>query len=287
MIRPFVKWAGGKSRVLPDLLPHLPKAHCLVEPFVGGASVFLNTDYRRYVLGDINADLIALYRHVKNDTEAVITMARHFFETGNSLEAYATYRDIFNLTPASIYRAALFLYLNRHGYNGLCRYNQNGRYNVPYGKYKAPYFPELEIRQFAEKANDTKALFLCCSFKNTLNVVSNDSVIYCDPPYLPDNDTADFTQYYTRPFTPDDHQQLVNSLLDAHRKYHVPIVVSNSDTPATREIYKSFRLSEINVMRSISADSNNRKTAKEVIGIMSPVIGDATYNTMVNAGVFQ
>ncbi|MBP2850545.1 Dam family site-specific DNA-(adenine-N6)-methyltransferase [Dickeya oryzae] len=126
MIRSFIKWAGGKTRVLPDLLPHLPDADCLIEPFVGGASVFLNTEYRRYVLADINADLINLYRVATRHTDELISYARGLFAHGNSADAYADNRNLFNsLSPsASVEKAALFLYLNRHGFNGVCRYNQ-------------------------------------------------------------------------------------------------------------------------------------------------------------------
>ncbi|EKR6371647.1 Dam family site-specific DNA-(adenine-N6)-methyltransferase [Salmonella enterica] len=272
MTRSLLKWPGGKSRVMPELLSHLPKAGCLVEPFVGGASVFLNTDYRRYILADINPDLIRLYREVKSNPELVIDLARPLFATGNSKEEYLRNRRIFNGTKGllDVARAALFLYLNRHGYNGVVRYNQSGGYNVPFGQHKtAPYFPEAEIRQFAEKANDTKAIFLCSSFQNTIKVMAGtDEAIYCDPPYLPASETANFTQYHTEPFTEDNHRQLVQALLEVNRKHGVKVVISNSDTEATRAIYQPFKMHEISVQRSVSTDKDNRQKAKEVIGVL-------------------
>lgn len=272
MIRSLLKWPGGKSRVMPELLPHLPKAGCLVEPFVGGASVFLNTDYRRYILADINPDLIRLYREVKSNPELVIDLARPLFATGNSKEEYLQNRRIFNNTKGllDVARAALFLYLNRHCYNGVVRYSKRTGFNVNFGQHKtAPYFPETEIRQFAEKSNDTKAIFLCSSFQNTLKVmVGTDEAIYCDPPYLPASDTANFTQYHTEPFTEKNHRQLAAELLEVNRKYGAPVVISNSDTETTREIYHHFRLHEIDVQRSVSTDASNRQKAKEVIGVL-------------------
>lgn len=145
MIRQFIKWAGGKTRVLPDLLPHLPKADCLIEPFVGGASVFLATEYRRYVLADINQDLINLYREVTRYPDLVIDAARELFNSKNSPQGYNEVRAAFNkqvgtvksgglrygAEMACIMRAAQFLYLNRHGYNGLCRYSRKTGFNVP------------------------------------------------------------------------------------------------------------------------------------------------------------
>lgn len=285
MIRSLLKWPGGKSRVMPRLLPHLPKADCLVEPFVGGASVFLNTDYRRYVLADINPDLINLYRCVTSYMDLVIETAQEIFEKFNDAEGYGKIRTAFNTqrrsarkcahTLENIGRAAQFLYLNRHCYNGVCRYSKKTGFNVPFGKYKSVYFPDNEIRLFAEKANDTKAIFLCAPFERSLQVVTGgDVLVYCDPPYLPESKTANFTQYHTKPFTEDNHRQLVQALLEVNRKHGVKVVISNSDTEATREIYHRFRLHEINVQRSVSTDTSNRQRAKEVIGTLGLSILD-------------
>ncbi|HIC4711134.1 TPA: DNA adenine methylase, partial [Salmonella enterica subsp. enterica serovar Thompson] len=142
MIRSLVKWPGGKGRVMSDLLPILPKADCLVEPFVGGASVFLNTEYRRYILGDINPDLINLYRQITRWPDAVIDAARPLFKVYGDKDGYKWIRGDFNARAhdllssrnvfedgpdtGKILRAAQFLYLNRHGYNGVVRYNQQG-----------------------------------------------------------------------------------------------------------------------------------------------------------------
>ncbi len=274
MIRPFIKWAGGKTRVLPDLLPILPKGDCLIEPFVGGASVFLNTDYRRYVLADINPDLINLYQCAAFDTELLISTARNLFSSGNNVDTYNSNRLGFNQkkTNSSTVTAALFLYLNRHGFNGLCRYNNNGDFNIPFGKYRNPYFPEHEIRLFAEKANDTATLFICADFKETLLVHTEPGfVIYCDPPYLPASETANFTQYHTSSFTSDHHRELVELLWGVHRETAAPVVISNSDTPATREIYQHYQFHEISVSRSLGASVASRKKAGEVIGVLNKV----------------
>lgn len=291
MIRSLVKWPGGKIRVIPDLLQHLPKADCLIEPFVGGASVFLNTEYRRYVLGDINPDLINLYRQITHWPDEVIDYARYLFKAYGDKDGYKWVRDDFNtrardcMAPHNMFengpdvgkvvRAAQFLYLNRHGYNGVVRYNRQGGYNVPFGKHKSPpYFPEEQIRLFSEKANDTKAIFLCCPFQNTIKVMTgSDLVIYCDPPYLPESETANFTQYHSTPFGKKEHRQLVAALLAANRETGASVVISNSDTQKTREIYQPFNLHEISVQRSVSADKNNRNKAREVIGTLGIVEG--------------
>ncbi|MCA6969222.1 Dam family site-specific DNA-(adenine-N6)-methyltransferase [Pectobacterium carotovorum] len=272
MIRPFIKWAGGKTRVLPDLLPLLPKGDCLIEPFVGGASVFLNTDYSHYVLADINGDLIELYQAAKDDPDELIWRASTLFRNGNSAQAYEENRRRYNryiTCPFDPARPALFLYLNRHCFNGLCRYNRKGEFNVPFGRYKKVYFPEVEIRLFAEKARDTKAVFLDAHFSQTLKYKAKAGrVIYCDPPYLPASDTSNFTQYHFGSFTTDNHQQLADELMVANRKTGCAVVISNSDTPATREIYQGFEFHKIAVQRSISANAISRGAAKEVIGVL-------------------
>lgn len=288
MIRPFIKWAGGKSRILPQLLQHLQKTDCLVEPFVGSAAVFLNTDYRRYVLADINPDLINLYRFAKRYPDLLIDVARVLFRGGNNTETYAKIRSEFNrsrginsatATEYAPLRAAYFLYLNRHGYNGLCRYNQKGEYNAPFAKNEGePYFPETEIKLFSEKANDTRTIFLCTSFEYTLRSIGGDSsVIYCDPPYLPTSKTANFTQYHTKAFTPAHHRLLAFMLHEINAHHGNGIVISNSDTPETRDIYRHFHLHNINVRRSISSNTKKRDKAREVIGVLMP--NDALANT--------
>ncbi|EAN0852639.1 Dam family site-specific DNA-(adenine-N6)-methyltransferase [Salmonella enterica] len=275
MIRSFLKWPGGKARVMPELQKHLPAGDCLVEPFVGGATVFLNTDYRRYVLGDINPDLINTYRVARRHTEALIDVTNTLFRDCGTEEEYYKARAKFNelrkgdhraLALSEITRAALFIYLNRHCFNGVVRYSERAGFNAPYAKdqKKAPYLPDLEIRQFAEKANDTKALFLCCSFENTLQINIGESlVIYCDPPYLPASKTSNFTEYYGGAFGAGRHRQLSAALTRA-ADAGCRVVLSNSDTPATREIYSQFAMHEISVTRSIAANGKRGKVGEVI-----------------------
>ncbi|WP_422881214.1 Dam family site-specific DNA-(adenine-N6)-methyltransferase [Pantoea agglomerans] len=307
-----LKWPGGKSRVMPKLLPHLPKGDCLIEPFVGGASVFMNTDYRRYVLGDINPHLINFYRVIASDTENFISTARSaLFRDGNNEETYYSTRSMFNdprpaawaLSTWDFTQALRFLYLNRHGYNGMTRYNQQGKFNVPYGRYKAPYFPEREIRLFAEKVRDTRAIFMCADFRTTiLTHAAQDTIIYCDPPYLPASDTANFASYHTAGFGAEQHATLAKTLVNAFNEHGATSVFSGSDTPETRRIYSPFRMHEITARRSVGAKTRNE--ANEVIGCLKicegcdragggmcpdcgPCCGDATYAVMRESGAFD
>ncbi|ECF8073719.1 Dam family site-specific DNA-(adenine-N6)-methyltransferase [Salmonella enterica] len=289
LIRSPLKWAGGKREVVPDLRKHLPKAKCLIEPFVGGGSVFMNTDYDRYALCDSNAALMNFYQHMTYNTAALIDLAWKFFKGGNTPEAYEGNRKTFNEITLShdksrsqyLEWAALFLYLNRHGFNGVYRANLKGEFNVPFGKYDQPYFPYVEMRLFAEKARDTGTRFVCADFRTTIRALTgicpdisfhadklSDAVIYCDPPYLPLSDKDSFTHYNGKAFTENDHRALVAHLIEAEQFYGVKSVISNSDTPATRAIYSPFRLHKLNVKRSVSASTEGRKKAPEVIGVL-------------------
>ncbi|TKU06272.1 Dam family site-specific DNA-(adenine-N6)-methyltransferase [Citrobacter sp. wls828] len=276
MIRSPIKWAGGKTRVMPQLLEHLPKADCLIEPFVGSGTVFMNTEYRRYILCDSNRALINFFRVVTMDTERLINITRSMFHGDNTEDRYYARRTLFNSMQWSdtsrpdqaLLYAALFLYLNRHGFNGLYRTNLRGEFNVPFGKYVAPYFPEKEVRLFAEKASNTKAIFMHSDFRHSIPDVMQlayDAVIYCDPPYIPVSDTSNFTAY-GKPFTLDDHRDLVATLIDANRQHGTRSIISNSDTLETREIYSAFKLHSLSVRRSVSAKS--RDMAGEVIGVL-------------------
>ena len=193
-MRPFLKWAGGKYRMVDRITAVLPKGQRLVEPFVGSGALFLNSDYSTYLLADINQDLINLFNMVKEQGEDFIRYAASYFiPMNNDKEAYYELRTLFNESIDVRERSALFLYLNRYGFNGLCRYNKSGKFNVPFGQYKKPYFPTNELHYFHEKAQ--KATFVCEDFETVMNSLEQGDVVYCDPPYVPLSQTAHFTSY--------------------------------------------------------------------------------------------
>lgn len=170
----------GKYPLLDDIKKHLPEGECLIEPFVGAGSVFLNTDFSRYITADINSDLISLYNIVKLRTDEYVAEARKLFTLeNNNPDVYYQFRAEFNQSQDPFRRALLFLYLNRHGYNGLCRYNLRGEFNVPFGRYKRPYFPQDELYHFAEKAQNAE--FHCLSYEECMELAGVNSVVYCDP----------------------------------------------------------------------------------------------------------
>lgn len=280
----ILKWAGSKVRIMEQLRPHLPKAKRLVEPFAGSCAVMMNTDYEQYLIADANIDLIRLYKQVKADDFGFVPSLIDFFIQGNNETLFYQRRETFNRrdreADAQLFesiedynkavernKAGLFLYLNRHCYNGLCRYNSKGNFNVPFGRYKKPYFPESEIIAFHHKAYRAEIVNL--EWQDTLSLIDHGDGIYCDPPYMSDRDS--FTQYYAAGFTNADHEDLAIALKDINSHYGNSVTVSNS--PQATELYADlgFTIYEIEAPRTIAA-SGCRKPAKEIIAVLN---GDA------------
>ncbi|WP_026972209.1 Dam family site-specific DNA-(adenine-N6)-methyltransferase [Aliagarivorans marinus] len=263
--RAFLKWAGGKYGLVEDIQAQLPDGELLVEPFVGAASVFINTDFPRYYLTDINADLINLYQILQRQPGQFIADARDYFSAeNNDSERYYQFREQFNGTSDPYLRSLLFLYMNRHGYNGLCRYNRKGGFNVPFGSYKRPYFPEHEMWVFAEKAK--RATFECCSYVDTFAKVKQGDVVYCDPPYAPLSPTASFTNYASKGFNRADQEKLGELAGEAQRR-GATVLISNHDLDFTRDIYRGSKLKELSVKRTISRKGHQRLKVGELLAL--------------------
>ncbi|EBM5320041.1 Dam family site-specific DNA-(adenine-N6)-methyltransferase [Salmonella enterica] len=267
--RPFLKWAGGKYSMLPDLYQLIPAGMRLIEPFVGGGSVFLNSDkHACFLLADVNTDLINLYQMLAVVPGAVIRHARVMFDRLNDAESYTALRDEFNAQVMDgPERAAAFLFLNRHCFNGLIRYNRNNQFNVGWGKYPSPYFPLDEINAFTEMAHN--CVFMAAGFHRTLALAGEGDVVYCDPPYEPMPGTAGFTHYAAGGFTWDDHIALAECCVAAHQR-GARVVIGNSTAPRVIDLYSQhgFEIHHISARRSISGKGSTRETAKDLVAIL-------------------
>ena len=266
--RSFLKWAGGKYRVIDDIKRLYPKGKTqLIEPFVGAGTVFLNSDFDHYLLADINPDLINLFNIVKADVNTYIKESRSLFihPEANTATRYYQLRALFNQSDDRWLRAIIFLYLNRFGFNGLCRYNSENEFNVPFGSYSQHYFPEKELHYFAEKAQ--KAEFICASFQQTFAAASENSVIYCDPPYAPIKQESNFTRYAGNDFGLTQQQELAELSKQTAQQHNALVMISNHDTVFTRRIYQGARFKRVNVQRSISHSVEKRIKVKELIAV--------------------
>lgn len=269
--RPIFKWVGGKFSGLPTVLEHLPHGKRLIEPFVGGGSVFTNAGFRHNLLNDINGDLINFYQTLQREGHSLITLAYRFFQDYNSADAFLNVRNAFNNGAYdSLHHAAAFLYLNRHCFNGVTRYNRKGEFNVGYGKQKSPHFPLAEMEAFLADDISKYSEFVSGDFAGVIEAAGNDDVIFCDPPYEPLPDTTGFTNYSGHSFRFEDQQRLVSLLVDAHRR-GAKIVITNSGAPNIRELYvgNGFKVYPMPSRRSVSCKASTRMIANDIIATLN------------------
>lgn len=270
-IKTPLKWVGSKVRIMPQLRDHLPEGKRLVEPFAGSCAVMMNTDYDEYLIADLNPDLVNLNKVMTYYTDAFLNELDLMFSAGalGDLESRAVYyyaiREAFNLSgkalgSESVEAAVRFMYLNRHGFNGLCRYNRRGQFNVPFGKYKKNYFPLKEVRAFAEKAK--RATFITAHYSETLALVRAGDVVYCDPPYL--TESGNFTSYTESGFSHLDQGRLARKLRRLTEN-GVSVVASNSDLEMVHYLYAGFEAVKVNAPRSVGAAAASQKSAAELI----------------------
>lgn len=267
--RPFLKWAGGKFKVLDTIASWLPAGDRLIEPFVGAGSVFMNMPFRRYLLGDVNPDLINLYRQLETSPDVVIETARQLVEQCISDASYMAVRDEFNGRKAPAVRhAALFLALNRTCFNGLSRYNAKGLFNVGWCKKVNPYFPANELEAFARRRSPERQ-FMCGSFTETIFHAGAGDVIFCDPPYEPMPGKNGFTAYARGAFTFEHQLALVEACVAAHER-GARVVITNSGAPLIHQLYRQygFDVHNFTATRSISRDASTRGDVSDVIAIL-------------------
>jgi len=263
----FLKWAGGKMRLINDIKQLLPSGKRLIEPFVGSCAVSLSLDFNKYLLADMNNDLINLYKWMQDDGETLIRISKTYFVEENlPQEKFYEFRKKFNETKSSRIKAILFIYLNRHAFNGMCRYNSQGQYNIPCGNYKKPYFPEKEMIDFMNWSRKNDVTFIHSDFRQIIGMAEEGDVIYADPPYSPLTATSNFASYVADGFSEQDHKDLAELAINSK----VPVLISNHNTPFTKELYKdAVDIKEIMVQRMVSGNSKREK-ASELMALFSP-----------------
>ena len=263
--KPFVKWAGGKTRLLPLLLPLFPKKIATYyEPFVGGGAVFFalsSEEPRRFdcaCLGDSNADLVALYRAVQSQPEVVIRES----DLPNTEEQFKEIRALKTYEWSEVARGSRLLYLNKTCFNGLWRTNQKGQFNVPFGHYKNPTIVNpIGIRSASRALRGVRVEHK--DFAELLQEIQPGDFAYLDPPYAPLSKTSSFTAFGPDGFGKKEQTRLVEAL-KCLRARGGSALLSNSDTLETRELYKDFDVRSIEAPRSIAANGT-RKSAPELI----------------------
>ena len=265
-MRPLLKWAGGKRSLVERIQSYFPddlEVRSYHEPFMGGGAVFFSLEPKRGSVNDINPRLMNFYRVVRDSPEELIEVAGVY---RYDKEEYYRLRSRFNTHPVDpVEDAALLLYLNKTGYNGLYRVNSKGEFNVPFGRYKDPAIvhPERTLKA-SRLLRDVD--IRCGDFLYLLETAEAGDLCYLDPPYMPVSRTAHFTDYSAGGFTEEDQRRLRGTCVELDSR-GVVFVQSNSDTELVRGLYRGtgFELVSLRTLRMISSKVSSRSKGHDLL----------------------
>lgn len=271
LLKPALKWIGGKTQLLSTIVPLLPdKYNTYCEPFVGGGALLFHVQPHTAIINDINTEIITAYNVIKYDVENLIVELKTF---KNESDFYYWVRswdrdtDAYN-NISDIKKAARILYLNKTCFNGLYRVNNQGKYNVPFGKYKNPNIVnEVVLRHISEYFNKCDITILNADYTKVLESLPRDSFVYLDPPYDPLTKTANFTKYSSNGFSQDDQIEL-KEICDKLTSGGVKFMLSNSSTEFIKNLYSDggkYNIIEVDAARKVNCDASKRGKVSEVI----------------------
>lgn len=263
--KPFVKWVGGKTQLLPELTSRIPDDFSrYFEPFIGGGALFFHYSPKQSTLIDINEELTNAYTVIKYETDELIAdLKQHIYEK----EYYYQLRNVDRTDEyqswSDVRRASRLIYLNKTCFNGLYRVNSKGEFNTPIGRYKNPKIvDETNLRacslalQKAEIVND--------SFLEVEKLVDNNDFVYFDPPYAPLNATSNFTGYSQQGFD-GEMQVSLRNLCDRLDRKGVRFMLSNSNAPLILDLYQEYKIEFVYATRAINSKGNKRGKIPEMI----------------------
>ncbi|AET31282.1 DNA methyltransferase (plasmid) [Leuconostoc mesenteroides subsp. mesenteroides J18] len=272
LVKPFVKWAGGKRQLLPEIKKYIPqKINKYYEPFAGGGAVFLNMQFSKTTINDFNSELTNTYIVVKENVDELIEKLK-VHQANNTSEYYYEIRSWDRSdeikAKSDIERAARFIYLNKTGFNGLFRVNSQGQINVPYGRYKNPAIVNEEVlKSVSAYLNKAKVKILNGDYAKALTGVKSGDFIYLDPPYAPiSDDKQSFVGYTLNGFNNYDQERLRNTFNDLTEK-GAYVMMSNSSVPLIHELYADYADTTVIVKasRNINSKGSERDKVDEVL----------------------
>lgn len=260
--RPPVKWAGGKSGLIPQFEPLFPRngypLH--IEPFVGGGAVFFHLLPAKAVLVDNNPELINFYQVLKTNVELLLDdLQKH----QNNADYFYRIRALDTEGLDEVTRASRFLYLNKTGYNGLYRVNRRGKFNVPFGRYRNPKISDEENLRLVSSALQHAEIILG-DFSRALDHAEPGAFVYLDPPYDPLSSTSSFTSYTSDSFGEADQRRLAQVFRELDRAGCL-LMLSNSDTPFIRQLYAGYDITTVHARRAINCRADRRGPVSELV----------------------
>ena len=264
----FIKWAGGKTQLISQYAELYPqKFNRYFEAFLGSGAVFFDIKNRFMplpcFLSDINENLINTFKAVKDNVEELIVLLKEHRDKDNSREYFNRQRDRFNSMENGLEKASVFIYLNKTCFNGLYRVNSQGKFNVPFGKYKKPaILQENKLRKASELLQGV--MIAPIPFTEALEKAKNGDFVYLDPPYFPLTSTASFTAYQKGSFLENEQKQLAQLFKELDEKGCF-VMLSNSDTPFIRELYRKFSTVTVKARRAINCIGTKRGKINEIV----------------------
>lgn len=269
-IGPFLKWAGGKTQLLPVLAEMMPASYGrYFEPFIGGGALLFHERPRAAVISDVNPQLINVYRQIRDDAERVIAILRELDAPACGRARYLAMRDRYNrliLAGADGPEcAALAVWINKRCYNGLYRVNSKGLFNVPYNNRTAgPSVNEDNLRAAGRYLRENDVTILRADFAEACAAARAGDFVYFDSPYVPAGVTARFTDYTRDGFAAADHERLARLFRELDAK-GVKLMLSNNDVPAVRELYRGYAVRAVSVRRAINSDAAGREGSEVIV----------------------
>ncbi len=273
MTKPFIKWVGGKRRLLGRLKELMPESFGdYYEPMVGGGALFFGQDphpHREYVLADSNSELINTYKMIQCRPEELIADLTLHAEAYNSLETdeerRAKYYDCRSWLPSelrNITAAARFIFLNKTGFNGMYRVNQSGGFNVPWGKRARFNFDAAAIHECSQRLQLVDILNE--DYAEIVHFAREGDFAYIDPPYIPISPTSKFTEYQPGGFGLEEQERLAQTFRDLDAR-GVKVMLSNSHSPLVGELYAGYDIQAVYTVHSVAANRSARGRIAEVV----------------------
>lgn len=263
--KPILKWAGGKTQMLGDLIPKVPTSYGrYIEPFFGGGAMFFALQPENAVIADSNPELINMYRQVADHVDEVINYLKKY---ENTSEMFYDVRSLEWTALPKAEAAARTIFLNKTCFNGLYRVNKQGQFNVPFGKYKNPKICDEEGLRAASEVLK-KAEILCGDYLLVLeHYAQPGDFVFLDPPYLPISEYSDFKRYTKEQFYEEDHVELAKMVTTLHER-GCYVVLTNSNHPLVHELYAPFTIDVIQTKRHISCNGRTRKGEDVIVTIL-------------------
>lgn len=264
-MKAFLRWAGGKSHIINRLLPFAPETKDYErywEPFLGSGALYFAQHPKKATLSDLNRDLVNCYKQIKKNPELIAEMLNQY-SISHSRQFYLQARGLYNNAKDPVQKAALFIYLNKASFNGIFRVNKQGAYNVPYGKRDSIKIPTLLTLQKYRSLLRGAALKVG-PFERILKDARKNDFVYLDPPYPPINGTSFFTHYTKERFAIGDQKRVRTVALELRRKGCL-VMITNTDLPFIRDMYKGWNISQLDVTRWLTCKAAKKKIRDLII----------------------